>query len=215
VDPLLEQFRTYLESEGKSRRTIGTYMVAIRQLEAFMAPLGRDWREITPLDCQAWVAEVARRASPSWRNQCVSAGKALFGWLEEYLWDGEHRSPMAKMKTARVKANPKDPLPDERLAAVIAACKAEPDRFFRRRDEALFRLLLDSGIRRAECAAIRLSDLDIALGRVTPSPSATSLSGPTHHERPHVAIHRKSAFSSGRTGPLTSPILPGQRHFFA
>jgi hypothetical protein len=29
---------------------------------------------------------------------------------------------------------------------------------------------------------------------ITPSPSATSLSGPTHHERPHVAIHWKSAF---------------------
>jgi hypothetical protein len=29
---------------------------------------------------------------------------------------------------------------------------------------------------------------------ITPSPSATSLSRPTHHERPHVAIHWKSAF---------------------
>jgi Phage integrase, N-terminal SAM-like domain len=80
VDPLLGQFETYLEASGKSLRTVRTYMVAVRQLEAFIGERGLDWHEVTPLDCQAWIAEVVRKgASASWRNQCVSAGKGLFG----------------------------------------------------------------------------------------------------------------------------------------
>jgi site-specific recombinase XerD len=222
VDPLLGQFETYLEASGKSLRTVRTYMVAVRQLEAFIGERGLDWHEVTPLDCQAWIAEVVRKgASASWRNQCVSAGKGLFGFLEEYLWDGEHRSPMARMKTARVPRQPKSPLPDERLAAVIAACKEEPDRFVRRRDEAIFRLLLDSGIRRAECAAIQLADLDIARGRVRILGKGAKLRHAAFGMKTGMALrrylqarqgHPRAALDAlwlGKQGPLTASGIYG------
>ena len=222
VDPLLGQFQTYLEAGGKSIRTVRTYMVAVRQLAAFIGERGLDWHEVTPLDCQAWIADVLRKgASASWRNQCVSARRALFGFLEEYLWDGEHRSPMARMKTARVPRQPKTPLSDERLAAVIQACRKEPDRFIRRRDEALFRLLLDSGIRRAECAAIMLGDLDIARGRVRILGKGAKLRHAAFGMKTGMALrrylqarqgHPRAALDAlwlGKQGPLTASGIYG------
>jgi hypothetical protein len=140
VDPLLDMFRVSLEAERKSPGTVSTYLTTVGQLAAFTESRGLDWHEVRPLDCQAWIADILRRGcSQSWGNVCVCAGKMFFPFCEEYLWDGEHQSPMAKMKTARVHARPKTPLADDRLAAVIEACKAEPDRFTRRRDEAIFR----------------------------------------------------------------------------
>ena len=47
---------------------------------------------------------------------------------------------------------------------------------------------------------------------ITPSPSATSLGRPAHHERPYVA-HLESAFGSVRTGFSASPVLPGHSTF--
>ena len=45
---------------------------------------------------------------------------------------------------------------------------------------------------------------------ITSPTSPASLDALTQHERLHVAIHLGSAFASARTGPSTSPILPGQ-----
>jgi site-specific recombinase XerD len=53
-----------------------------------------------------------------------------------------------------------DVLTQDELARIIAACKGFP------RDEALVRVLFDAGIRRSECAAITLDELDLAARRV-------------------------------------------------
>jgi hypothetical protein len=45
---------------------------------------------------------------------------------------------------------------------------------------------------------------------ITPSPSATSLSGPTHRERPHVATHQIGALSAEMIICLAAIIIPGQ-----
>jgi hypothetical protein len=42
---------------------------------------------------------------------------------------------------------------------------------------------------------------------ITPSPSATPLSGPTHHERPHVANHLSSAPRVGPDKHFDTPIV--------
>ena len=49
---------------------------------------------------------------------------------------------------------------------------------------------------------------------ITPSPSATSLSGPTHHERPHVAIHVESAPRTGTDKSLDNPYRPSSGALF-
>jgi hypothetical protein len=49
---------------------------------------------------------------------------------------------------------------------------------------------------------------------ITPSPSATSLSGPTHHERPHVAIHVESAPRTRCSKDVRHPHCPSSGALF-
>jgi site-specific recombinase XerD len=66
---------------------------------------------------------------------------------------------MTGVRCPRVEEAPVDHLQPEEMRALLAACKGS------RRDEAIIRLMLDTGIRRAECAGILLGDLDLSAGR--------------------------------------------------
>ena len=68
------------------------------------------------------------------------------------------------------------------MKALVAACKGS------RRDEALVRLMLDTGVRRAECAGIMLADLDLSPGS------------------PRVLVHGKG--SRDRHVPLGDKTVP-------
>ena len=48
---------------------------------------------------------------------------------------------------------------------------------------------------------------------ITPSPSATSLSGPTQHERHHVAMHAGSAPRTRYSKDFDTLTVPAQEHF--
>jgi site-specific recombinase XerD len=56
-------------------------------------------------------------------------------------------------------------LTDDEVRRLIKACEGRE--FEERRDMAIVRLLLDTGMRRAECAGLKLSDVDFDLGVAT------------------------------------------------
>ena len=98
----------------------------------------------------------------------------------------------------------------ERLAAVIQACRKEPDRSTRRWDEALFRLLLGSAIRRAECAAIMLRDLDIARGRVRILGKGAKLRHAAFGMKTGMALRRYLQARQGHPRAALDALLAGQ-----
>src|SRR3712207_6424793 len=87
----------------------------------------------------------------------------LFRWLEHE--EEIQQSPFAKMSPPAVPEQPVPLLTSDEIARVLDACKGSG--FEERRDTAIFRLLLDSGLRVAELIGITLQDLnfeqDVAL----------------------------------------------------
>ena len=80
----------------------------------------------------------------------------LFRWL---LNDGEiTHSPMQRMSPPHVPEQPVPILTDETLAKLLATCRG--DRFENRRDTAIIRLFLDTGMRAGELAGLAVDDID-------------------------------------------------------
>ncbi len=108
------------------------------------------------------------------------------------------RSPMAGIRCPKVEAKPVDHLQPEEMKALLAACRGS------HRDEAIVRLMLDTGIRRAECAGIRLGDLDLSATR-----ARVLVHGKGSRDR-SVPLGARTVLSSGATcGSALSTPGPG------
>ena len=80
----------------------------------------------------------------------------VFRWLEEA---GEvPLSPMAKMRAPSVPEQPVGIFTDDELSRLLAVCMGST--FDNRRDMALIRMLLDTGMRVAELIGRTIDDLD-------------------------------------------------------
>ena len=76
--------------------------------------------------------------------------------------DEVRESPMARMTPPIVPEEPPPILRPEQIKAILDACAGTD--FEARRDTALVRMLLDTGMRRGEIAGLRLADIDLDEG---------------------------------------------------
>jgi integrase/recombinase XerC len=68
-------------------------------------------------------------------------------------------NPMSGMEPSEDPEEPPPVLGEDELRRLLKACDGKD--FAARRDTAIVRLLLDTGMRRSECVAIMLEDLDL------------------------------------------------------
>lgn len=93
---------------------------------------------------------------PATVSQRFRSMQQFFGWLRE---EGEiPASPMANMKPPTVPEEPPPVLRPDELRRLLAATDGQA--FAERRDSAIIRLFLDTGMRRGELAGLRLEDID-------------------------------------------------------
>jgi len=94
--------------------------------------------------------------------------RRLFNWaVSEGLIK---ESPMANIKVARPKEKPVEPYTLEEIRKMTAICDHDfknGSQFLGARNKALVLLFLDTGLRLAEMASLRLKDVDIDKGRIT------------------------------------------------
>jgi site-specific recombinase XerD len=149
-----------------SPATLATYSAAVRQLTAFLADMGMPTSPaaITREHVEAFITDLLERWKPTTAHNRYRACHAFFKWLVE---EGEiSESPMARMKPPRLPETPPPVLRDADLRAILAA--AEKDRTYAgRRDEAILRIFMDTGARRAEVVGLRVSDVDLETGLLT------------------------------------------------
>src|SRR6185437_2662601 len=94
---------------------------------------------------------------PATANNRFRALQAFFKWCLE---EGEiTSSPMDRMAPPQVPEQPPEVLTEEQLSRLLHACEGQD--FASRRDAAIIRLLLDTGMRRAELAGLTMADLDL------------------------------------------------------
>ncbi len=158
VLPNLASFGRHLRAGNRSPMTITTYAKAVRQLDAFLADRGmpRTVAAIRREHVEAFIADLLGRRRPATAANRYRSVQQFFRWLVE---EGEMReSPMAKMHPPTVPEEPPAVITADAQAALRKATAGQG--FEERRDRAVIGLLLDTGIRRAELAGLRLEDLD-------------------------------------------------------
>ena len=156
---LNRSFRRTLEAENKSPRTIEAYTDAVRLLatycQAHAHPLLAS--ELEREHIQAFIAHQLARWKPATAHNRYRGLHAFFKWT---VTEGDlQSSPMDGMKPPQLPEQPVEAVRPEHLARLLKTCEGRD--FTSRRDTAIILLLVDTGMRRAECVGMTLDDVDL------------------------------------------------------
>ncbi len=164
LERLGRSFERHLRAENKSPKTVTTYGESVTQLQTYLAGEGvTSVAEVRREHIEAFMADLLGRRSAATASVRFRALQQFFRWLV----DDEHLDvdPMAKMKVPFVPEQPVPILTEDDLRALLATCRSRT--FEDRRDEAIIRLLADTGVRRGELLGMRWKDVDLDVGVVT------------------------------------------------
>jgi site-specific recombinase XerD len=158
LDALSKSYERSLRAENKSPQTIYVYMGALQLFANFLRSKKRPTtiKSIRRADVEAFIADQLERSRPATANQRYRSLRTFFKWCvtEEEL----ERSPMENMKPPTVPDIAVPVLSEEELKVLLKTCEGKE--FEDRRDMAIIRLFLDTGMRCGELAAMKLEDID-------------------------------------------------------
>ena len=211
---LLPDWQISLRAKGRQPGTILSYLNVARAFHAFLVQQGMPTAvtSITREHVEHFLADLFNRTAPATVAKHYRSLQQLFRFLVD---DGEiAHSPMERMSPPAVPEQPVPVLTDEELVRLLATCKGAA--FENRRDEAIIRLFVDTGIRAAELIGLTMDDVDLAAqlavvtgkggrGRTVPYGIRTTeaLRKYIKARRRHPLADRTTTFWLGRSGPLT------------
>lgn len=156
---LLPSFRRSLKATNKSDRTIATYGEAATLLIRFLTEAGMptEAAKVRREHVEAFIESLVELWQPATANNRYRSLTQFFKYLEE---EGEIPvSPMAKMKPPKVPEVPVPVLPEPDLRLLLEA--AEGKEFAERRDTAILRLFMDTGMRVSELVALTVDEVEL------------------------------------------------------
>lgn len=203
-----------LRAERKSPKTIANYLDAARQLREYLEAAGMptEAASLRREHVEAFLVDLAARRSASTVATRFRGLQQFFRWLTE---EGEvEQSPMARMRPPAIPEAEVPVLSDDDLRRLVKACEGRE--FDERRDMAIIRLFLDTGMRRSELAELRVEDVDWthdvahvvgkgSRGRACPfgPKTAQALDRYLRARSQHPKTARSNALWLGPKGPLT------------
>jgi site-specific recombinase XerD len=158
LQALLEDWRRHLRAKNLSPTTIASYLIVGRTFADYLDGKGMptDAGHIAREHVEAYLADMIDRLSPATAAKHYRSLQQLFRWLAE---DGEvPRSPMERMRPPAVPEQPVPVITEDELAKLLAVCAGNT--FENRRDAAIIRLFLDTGMRAGELIGLKVDDLD-------------------------------------------------------
>ena len=158
---LLPSWELSLGDRDLSPKTIEVYMRTGRQFAAWLAAHGcpADTEGVSAEHVRAFLgAEIARTSAIS-AHQHFRNLRVLFRWL---IREGEREAPdpMLRVEPPRTARKLKPILDEGQLAALLKAC--EGSSFEQRRDMAIIRVFIDTGVRVSGLAGVRMADVSLA-----------------------------------------------------
>ncbi len=161
---LVPSWEIHLRAERKTEGTMRTYLAGVRPFLAWCDETGAD-----PLDrasLKTWTGDLlASGRSASTAKTRMMGVRHFTRWLAE---EGEiDADPFATIRAPKVDMPVVPVLTDDQLRALIAACRAPADErnglpsLRHRRDEAIVRLLIETGMRATECLNLEVPDVDL------------------------------------------------------
>lgn len=160
---LAESFHRTQRAEGLSPATIALYRNCLKRLIRHLPD--DDLSALTRRNLTDYLALRSATVKPAsvWTDY-----KCAHRWVAWLVSEDElTTNVMAKMRPPRQPVTPVATYTDDELSRLLAACEGRGRR--ERRDMALMRLLVDTGLRRGEASALRPDDilLDQGLAMVT------------------------------------------------
>ena len=211
---LLPDWQISLRARGRQPSTIDSYLICARNLHGFLVSNGMPTAvtSITREHVEHFLAEMFSRVKPATVAKHYRSLQQLFRFLVD---DGEiPSSPMERMSPPSVPEQPVPILTDAQLVALIATCKGPT--LENRRDEAIIRMFIDTGIRASELIGLAVGDVDLGQqmalvmgkgGRARAVPfgikTTDALRRYLKARRQHPLAAGTRAFWLGRKGPLT------------
>ena len=223
LSELLSDWARHLRGRNRAPRTIDSYIEVGTAFRAYLVRAGHSTviRDIGRREVEDYLLDLSERAHQRSPGKAISAAtvarhyrslQQLFRWLE--LEEEIAQSPFAKMSPPAVPEQSVPLLTADEISRLLDACKGSD--FDSRRDTAIIRLLLDSGMRVAELIGISLRHLDfdqdvaIVLGkgrrqRAAPFGNRTgeALRRYIRARAKHPLAGTTEALWLGRNGPMT------------
>lgn len=166
LDLLLPSWQLSLRADRKSVTTLKTYADGVRFYLEWCAG-----QQVAPLErgsIRGWVAALLDKGNqPATARARQLAVRRFTSWLAE---EGEiPTDPFIGIKAPKLDTKVIEPLTDDSLRALLKACLppkgSTPAEMLRyRRDEAILRLMLETGARAGEIVALERDDIDAAAG---------------------------------------------------
>ncbi|MDP3712576.1 MAG: tyrosine-type recombinase/integrase [Mycobacteriales bacterium] len=214
---LLPDWQVHLRARNVAPSTIASYQrVGVNLLDYLRAHgMPTAASAIKREHLEAFLADLVDRVAPATVAKHYRSMQQLFRWLTD---DGEiTETPMARMRPPQVPEQPVDVFTDDDLRALLKA--AAGNTFENRRDTALLRFLIDTGVRASELIGLAVEDVDAAKsealvlgkgrrGRVVPFGARTA-DALRRYQRARTA-HPMTTLPClwlGKKGPLTTSGL--------
>jgi site-specific recombinase XerD len=156
-DALLRSWVRSLRARNRAPSTVDSYLLAAGQVAEHARKTGA--RTLHRRLIEDYLAGLQDRLAPATVAQRFRSLQQLCKWLTA---EGElDADPMAGMSPPSVPAQPVAVLTPEQLKALLKTCQGTG--FVERRDTAVLRLFIDTGMRLSELAGMALDDLDMTL----------------------------------------------------
>jgi site-specific recombinase XerD len=154
-DLLLRSFARSLRARNRSPRTISSYLDAARLLSQHADD--RDLLELARGDIEDFIAEQLQRLRPTSAAVRFRSLQQLYRWaVDEELIES---SPMTGLKPPSIPEEPVAVLDEAALSRLLGCMNGKS--FDERRDTAIVRLFLDTGMRLSELAGLSVQDIEL------------------------------------------------------
>lgn len=206
-------------SRPKQPRTVRLYLEEVHRFVKWLGAHDRttDLHDVGRDDIVAWVADLRGHglSASTIRSRWIAL-RSLYRWAtaEEII----EENPIATIVVARADEPPPDVLDDETIKALLKACAGTT--FNDRRDMALFRFMLATGLRVSEAVGVGVADLDLSVriavvhgkgGRsrvVRFDPATAAALDRYKRARGRHKLARRPELWLGHRGPLTRKGVP-------
>jgi site-specific recombinase XerD len=153
LSALLPSWKLALDAAGKSPKTISSYLDSAKRLEAYLTSAGLP---LEPEGIRAFLVAERGRTTPASAAKHYRNLRVYFHWL---LTEGELKEdPMVRVEKPQVAEEVKPFFTDAELAALLKVTRGQD--FEARRDHAIIRVLIDTGIRVSGLANLRFHPTD-------------------------------------------------------
>jgi integrase/recombinase XerC len=164
IDLQITSFGRWLNYANKSQNTITIYVGAVRKFADWLDTEHgvTDWATVNREHVRDFIRHILATRSAGYASNLFRALQQFAKW---YAAEEEQPNPMVGMAPPMLPERETPVLREDALRALLKS--TEGREFVQRRDAAILYLFIDSGIRRAELTALKVTDVDLDHREVT------------------------------------------------